>query len=422
MIRGWEGIFVVSPTVRPQSSKVSHPGPAVIHPNRSSQRCRATLRALGETALIHAMPSTAALAAAVILAVAPGIAAASAGATSPFDSARTALLNPDRPGCLLEPAGDAGLLVALDRMYRMEYVAADSAFAAALPAGSPGRDYFRGLNLLHRFVDRGDAWALSRAESLWTALSETGTPDSPEGRSSPMAPLYRGLSTLQLSYAANLRGERLRALRLGRKAAGQLEPLRELAEAGAALALYDYYKAALLKGVDWLPFVEADPEGAMRRLETAVSRSRYLREALQTSLIWLYYDARRLEEGMALIDGFLARYPANRTYRQIRGDFLFRRAMYSADSSAARQDLVKALDIHDSLLAEYGRLQESCPPPECIPTGYLSAVGNQVKIHARLGHPDLRRKHIGIWSSSKFAPYLSWLPESLRREVDSQRK
>lgn len=237
-----------------------------------------------------------------------------------------------------------------------------------------------------------------------------------------MAPLYRGLSTLQLSYAANLRGERLRALRLGRKAAGQLEPLQDFAEAGAALALYDYYKAALLKGVDWLPFVEADPEGAMRRLESAVSRSRYLREALQTSLIWLYYDARRLEDGMALIDGFLSRYPANRTYRQIRGDFLFRRAAFTPDSTSARKDLVRALDIHDSLLAEYSGLLESCPPPECIPLGYLSAVGNQVKLHARLGRPDLRRKYIGIWSSSKFAPYLSWLPGSLRREVDAQSK
>jgi hypothetical protein len=372
------------------------------------------------TTLIRPLSPAAVLAAA--LAVAPGTAAASADATAPFDAARAALLNPDRPGCLLEPAGDAGLLAALDRMYRMEYDAADSAFAAALPKGSPGRDYFRGLNLLHRFVDRGDAWALSRAESLWSAVSGTRPPASREGSSSPTAHLYRGLSTLQLSYVANLRGERLRALRLGRKAAGQLEPLRELAEAGAALALYDYYKAALLKGVDWLPFVEADPEGAMRRLESAVSRSRYLREALQTSLIWLYYDARRLEEGMALIDGFLARYPANRTYRQIRGDFLFRRAMFSRDSSAARMDLVRALDIHDSLLAEYGRLLGSCPPPGCIPIGYLSAVGNQVKLHARLGHPDLLRKHIGIWSSSKFAPYLSWVPGSLRREVDAQSK
>lgn len=327
------------------------------------------------------------------------------------------------PRCLYEPVGDSSILAGMDRMSRMDYPGADSAFDAALPAGSRGLAYFRGLNQMSRFNDRGDTAALNRAESLWTIAASDRFMPAPRkasgGRGDSIdrvnIDLYRGLSTLQLSYVANLTGRGVRAAHLGRKAAAQLRPhAPHRAEAEAALALYDYYKAALLKGVDWLPFVKADAAGPLRRLERSLPESRYLRDVLQTSLLWLYYDAGRHAEGLALIDAFLARHPGNRIYRAIRADFHFRRA--------APGDLEEAARIHEALRAEYEALMAACPPPSCLPIGYLSSVGNLIKAYGRLGQVDLRRKYVGIWSSSKFEPYLSWLPGSLRREVDSQRK
>lgn len=318
--------------------------------------------------------------------------------------------------CLFEAADDPALIAALGLMYRMEYESADSAILSALPAGTPGRHYFRGLNQFNRFNDRGDVSALLRAESLWTEVGrmEYRNPSSRASSDSVNFELYRGLSTLQLSYVAKITSHDMRAAHLGRKAAGQLRPLSDKAEAAAALALYDYYKAALLKGVDWLPFVKADISTPLKRLEASVPASRYLRDVLQTSLLWLYYDAGRYHEGLRLVNDFLVRFPDNRTYRQIRADFLYRR-----DGPG---DVASARDLHEVLKKEYTALMAACPPPGCIPIGYLSSVGNLAKIYGKLGRADLRKEQIEIWSSTRFKGYLSWLPASLGREVDDQRK
>jgi len=223
--------------------------------------------------------------------------------------------------------------------------------------------------------------------------------------------LYAGLGQLQLSYVASLTGHSLRAANAARKSASLLGPLRGAAEADAALSLYDYYKASLLKGFDWLPFLRADMDGPVRRLENALSRSRYLREVLQTSLLWLYYDEGRFGEGLALIRGFLSRYPGNRLYRQILGDYHFRSG--SLDSARA---------VQESLLAEYSAMGAKRAPPGCLPLGYLSAVGNLVKIHSALGQEHLRRKYLVIWSESGFREVMPWLPASLRREVKALEK
>ena len=328
------------------------------------------------------------------------------------------------PDCLIEPepSRDSAALSGIGRMLDAEYGAADSAFSAGLPAGSPAQAYFRGLNLFYRFNDLGDTASLFRAESLWTAAADRGSRNagSRNPADSGNLALYRGLSTLQLSYVASLTRRGTLSARLGLRAAGQLKPCRGTAEADAALALFDYYKATLLKGVDWLPFVKADAEGPLRRLEASVPRSRYLRDILQPSLLWLYYDTGRYDQGLALIDTFLVRHPGNRIYRQMRADFLFRRS--GPGTPGVPADLAAALAIHESLLREYEGFLAASPPPACLPLGYLSSVGNLAKIHGKLGNSEALRKYLGIWSSPRFSAYSGWLPASLRKEVDALRE
>jgi len=297
----------------------------------------------------------------------------------------------------------------MDHLYRMEYAAADSALAG-LPHG-PARDYFRGLVEMNRFGDLGDTSALSRARSLWENLDRAHADPHVGFARAAHYPLYRGLSVLQLSYVAGIYGSSVRSAQLGRKAAGLLRPHIQNAEAEAALALYEYYKASLLKGVAWMPFVDADKAEPLRRLEAAVPRSRYLGEILQTSLLWLYYDAGRYRDGLARIEAFLARYPENRPYRQIRADFLYRQG--ALDSARA---------IHESLLREYRDLAAECPYPTCLPLGYLASVGNLAKIHATLNQTELLGKHLEIWRSYGPEEILKWMPASLKREVSALRK
>jgi hypothetical protein len=309
--------------------------------------------------------------------------------------------------CLYEPRYDSTLLSALDRMYRADYAGSDSLLRAKLPAGAAAQAYFRGLVLVNRFNDLGDSAALSQAARLWQDVAARDAKDS-------LAALYAGLSDLQLSYVASLRGHAVRAATLASRANGKLKALAGFAEADAALALYDYYKAVLLKGVAWIPFVKADVDGPLRRLEAAVPKSRYLREVLQTSLLWLYYDDGRYDEGLARIDAFLARYPANRLGRQMQADFHFR-----------KKDFARTGEIQESLKAEYARLESALPPgapgsasrSPTLPLGYLSAVGNLAKVYDALNQPDLKQKNLSEWSTPEYRKVLPWLPASLRREV-----
>lgn len=323
----------------------------------------------------------------------------------PAPSAKAATPAPAGGG-LYEPVYDSAILLALDLIYRADYPAADSVLAA-LPA-CPARNYFRGLVRINTFNDLGDTAALSEARALWEGLDQASdSADSPMRRD-PNYPLYRGLAELQLGYVANVSGGRIRSARLGRKAVGLLRPLSGGAEAAAALALYDYYKAALLHGLAWLPFVKADRAAPLRELEAAVPRSRYLREILQTSLIWIHYDAARYDQGLVPVRSFLARYPRNRVYRQILADFRYRQG-----------DLASARRLHESLLAEYDSLARQKVSPARLPLGYLSSIGNLAKLDASQKRPELLARHLAIWRSPEYQGMMGWLPASLVKEVDA---
>lgn len=315
---------------------------------------------------------------------------------------------------LSEPGYDSLLVRALDTLNRGAYTAADS-LLRSLP-DIPARGFFRGLGLAARCNDLGDTAALTAAEAEWERLARAG-----DERDSPLAHtanygIYRGLAEMQMSYVASLHGSRLQAARLGRRAAKHLESHARIAEAEAALALYDYYKAELLQGIDWLPFVKADRAGPLRRVEAAVSRSRYLHATLSASLLWIYYDSGRYAEGMPAIRGFLARYPGNRVWRQMLADFHFRGAKSGAG------DLDSALALHLALASEYQSLASAYPPPAYLPLGYLCSVGNLAKIYAAQGKRDLLERQLEIWYAPRYAGLSPWLPASLVREVDGLRK
>ncbi len=308
---------------------------------------------------------------------------------------------PGSEDCLYEPAYDSLILRALDQLYQMEYTAADS-LLSTLPE-IPARSYFRGVVLANRFNDLGDTASLFKAEQLWDSISQTSH-SAPDSHTS--SDFYLGLANMQLSYVASVTQQTLQATRLGRKAVNTLKPLANKAEAGAYLALYDYYKATVIKKVDWLPFVHSDQNGPVLRLQNAAQRSRYLKVFLQTTLLWLFYDTGRLDSGLNLIDAFLTHYPKNRLYRQIKADFLFRKG-----------DLASARVLQEALQREYAAIRTSQAALACVPTGYLSSVGNLAKIYAKQNEQKLLASQMALWHSDTFHSTLYWLPSSLKKEV-----
>jgi tetratricopeptide (TPR) repeat protein len=298
----------------------------------------------------------------------------------------------------------------MDRVYRADYAAADS-LAKGLP-DVPARTYFRGLIGINRFNDLGDTAALFAADRAWENLDRAADSTASVFRKDANYPLYRGLAELQMSYVANITGGRIRSALLGRKAVKLLAPMAQFSEAKAALALYDYYKAQLLEGVDWIPFVaKADREKPLQDLESAIPKSRYLQEILRTSLLWIYYDLGRYDQGQKHIEAFLSRYPGNRPYRAMLADFRFRQG-----------DVDSAARIHERLAAEYRGLQAIYPSPAFLPLGYLSSVGNLAKISASRKQSEPLKAQLAIWYSPQHSGMMKWLPASLRREVDSLKK
>ncbi len=287
----------------------------------------------------------------------------------------------------------------------MDYAGADAGLLSLPPSNA--RAYFQGLVAVNRYNDLGDTAALYRSRKIWEALIESLDQKNP----SPHEVLYSALTNFQLSYVYGVLGEKLHAARVGRQAAILAGQVSDQVEAQAALALYQYYKAGMFHALAWMPFVTADQKGPLRDLAAAIPQSRYLKEVLQTSLLWLYYDAARYDDGLVLINAFLSRYPANRLYRQVKADFLFRKKVY-ADAES----------LQLTLATEYAPLRQGQIGDKCLPIGYLSAVGNLAKIAAAQGDQNRLSKQLAIWEAPVFKPVQPWLAPSLRREVSALSK
>lgn len=303
--------------------------------------------------------------------------------------------------------GEAALVrTALDQIYRMDYATAEETLAKGLPAESPARPYFSGLACMNRFLDWGDTVSLRRAESHWEKLNPKGDPsklyDKVEARE---LRLYRGLAGVQLSYAASLRGQRIRSAALALAARDQLEDL-SAAEAKATLMLFEYYRGRILEK---LPFVD-EPDFDLTAFNEAVKASPALREMFQGSLFWIHMDHRRFGAAQALALEFLDRYPDNRLMRQARGD-----AFYKAGK------LPEARATYEKLREEYAALpsgREGGAEKGRLPLGYYRCVGNLARIEAAAGN---RRETLALkadWKRADRLGLLPWLPPGLKRDLE----
>jgi tetratricopeptide (TPR) repeat protein len=315
------------------------------------------------------------------------------------------------------PAPDEVTLVrtALDQVYRMEYAAAEETLTKGLPPESPSRPYFAGLACMNRFLDWGDTVALRRAEGYWEKLSPRGEPSKLfEKTDARTLKLYRGLAGVQLSYAASLRGQRLRSAGLALAARDRLDALSD-PEARATLHLFDYYRGRFLEK---LPFVE-EPAFDLEAFTDAVRSAPALREMFQGSLFWIHMDHRRYGAAQALAADFLDRYPGNRLMRQMRGD-VFLKAGKLAEARATYEKLREEYAALNSGTGTGGALGTSGGGRESgrLPLGYYRCVGNLARIEAAAGNLREAKLLKAEWARAERLGLMPWLPPVLKRDLD----
>lgn len=314
---------------------------------------------------------------------------------------------------------DARLPAFLDPLYRQDYARAESLLRSEGKGNLPLLQLYLGVIHFTAFNDLGDTARFAAAEAAFRRAASADEKAAPAAPAAPPLPpaVVRALAHLQLGYVLQLKGREWQAALEAKKANALLRPLLESAsppvEARAAAAVLGYYKAAFLKKLAFIPFASGSPAEHRRRLEALVPHPSPLSMGFRTSLIWMHYDERRFPSGLALIEDFLRAYPANRAYRELKGDFLFRSGAYR-----------EALSLQEALTAEYDSLRRAWSrgergfggPGEI---GYLRALGNRLKIHMALGETGRARSLLVLYRGKAAAPWRPWLPQSLEKEVSA---
>jgi len=311
---------------------------------------------------------------------------------------------------LKEEKYDSLLVVFLDQLYLQKYSDAELTLKSSIPENFSGYLYFNGLFNCTVYNDLGDTAALAKAKRSWETLhlelKKKSKSSSFSSESEKKEALYFGLTLLQLSYVSTIYGKLLPAALHARDGMKILKKVPEYIEAQCASQTHEYYKKNLMKVFSWLPFVDTDRTKPRKFLENHYHKSRYLSPIFLTPLIWMKFDNGLYHEGLDLTRNFLKKYPDNRIFRLIEADFLYKLKEYE-----------KAAAIFETIKLEYHQMYSHPSRDHFIQIGYLSAVGNLVRIYHDTKNKDGYIKNATIWFSKETKNNRKWLPKSLIKDL-----
>lgn len=316
----------------------------------------------------------------------------------------------DNNKTLTHPEADAVILKVLELIYQQHYSQAESLLSSVLEPDDPGYLYFHGLLHNTRFNDWGDTVSFSKAEKSWQQLLDLPEHFAKKERSrlksDPLFVLYSGLTMMQLSYTASVRGMYFSSIMQARKAVKALKKQRHYIESQLAIKTFEYYKGQLFALLDWIPFVNPDLKSKRQFLHNHYQTSRYLSVLFGTPLIWMFFDAGEINQGLAMAQGFLEKHPQNRIYRLIEADFYYK-----------LQDYQKAAHLFERVKGEYQEAYAKMGNHKCVKINYLCAVGNLVRVYAALGMASKQKENAAIWFSQETKQVQQWLPASLKKDL-----
>lgn len=163
---------------------------------------------------------------------------------------------------------------------------------------------------------------------------------------------YRGAAYGYRAFHAARQGRYLRAYRDGQLAMRDLQKAvatdSSLADAYLAIGSYKYWRAKVLRYLNWLPFVPEEREEAIRLIRLAIAKGRYSYLTGLSDLSWILIDAGRCEEAVACAQEGLTACPDSRFFLWPLAEAHFRRGDYFAAAEWYERLLASLLQVPDS--------------------------------------------------------------------------
>jgi tetratricopeptide (TPR) repeat protein len=199
----------------------------------------------------------------------------------------------------------AGAETALQHIYKTEY---SKAFAeiSNIPKEDSSSCVLKGIAFVSRYDDLGDTLDL---DSALFALEKCKARD-----------LWEPLRRYEIGLINSILGNTIKGIRETREAA-LIFAEKEDMNAKAFYAIYGYYAEML---TNWLPFVESKREIYLANLKIGFEHSRLFSPIFGNTLIWMFYDNKKYNSALNVVNSLLAQYPNHPVISQTKADMLYR--------------------------------------------------------------------------------------------------
>jgi tetratricopeptide (TPR) repeat protein len=164
----------------------------------------------------------------------------------------------------------------------------------------------KGIAFVSRYDDLGDTLDL---DSALFALEKCKARD-----------LWEPLRRYEIGLINSILGNTIKSIRETREAA-LIFAEKEDMNSKAFYAIYGYYAEML---TNWLPFVESKKEIYLANLKTGFEHSRLFSPVFGNTLIWMFYDNKKYNSALNVVNSLLMRYPNHPVILQTKADMLYR--------------------------------------------------------------------------------------------------
>ncbi len=163
---------------------------------------------------------------------------------------------------------------------------------------------------------------------------------------------YRGAAFAYRAFHAARQGHYLRAYRDGQLAMRDLQRAvaidSSLTDAYLGIGSFKYWRAKVLRYLNWLPFVPDEREEAIGMIRLAIANGRYSYLTGLCDLSWILIDAGRHEKAVACAQEGLVACPDSRFFLWPLAEAHFRRGDYFAAAEWYERLLASLLQIPDT--------------------------------------------------------------------------
>lgn len=244
---------------------------------------------------------------------------------------------------------------------------------------------FQNVIRISMYDDKGDTTSLKVAAKNLEGCNAEG--------------LWDALRNFEIGYALTETGHSVKGAMQTRSAAKSFEEAQDF-ESKAFFAIYAYY---VDNSLGWLPFKSDNRETYLKDLDAASIKSERFWPLFLTSLIWMHYDRKDFNTGLALAERGLKKAPNHPVMLQIKADMLYRLKRYA-----------EAAAIYEKSAADYlERTGKSIR--------YWCSVLNLIRIYHDMGDDAKSSEQHKKLDDPEFKKLEKWMPGSLMNDLKDRK-